>query len=89
MDNKKQKKLTRRLLRIDENQTIEKQRQDVIITTLVIWLFVVFCVVLSADQIVLKFFWRDIKTTQGVGWGQVLVALGILGNMWWLKKMMR
>lgn len=79
---KERKKLRRKLWRIDE-------KQDIIITTLVIWLFIIFCMATLFDQIIGKIFWREIRCYQGLGWVQLGVSTVCIVNMWWLKKVMK
>ena len=80
--NKEKKRWNRRQFRIEE-------KIDILYTIAAVWLFVLFSVVLLADQLIGKVFFPYINMAKGFGPGQVIIALGILLNMWWLKRMMK
>ena len=67
LNTKEKKKLTKKILRIDE-------KQDIILTEIVLQYFVIFCVTLLFDQIVGKMFFPYMRFGEGIGFMQYIMA---------------
>lgn len=68
---KQRKKLTKKLFRIED-------KQDIILTEIVLQYFVIFCIILLFDQIVEKILFPYLKLSKGIGFVQYLMAGGCL-----------
>ena len=67
MPEKKKKKLKKKILKIED-------KQDIILTQIVLQYFVIFCITLLFDQIVGKVFFPYIRLEKGIGFMQYIAA---------------
>lgn len=86
---KQRKKLTRTLTEHEQEIEDQKEKQNAILTNLVIQYFVLFCVILLFDQLVGKIFFPFIKFSEGIGFMQYLASGFCLWQMCSLARMIK